>query len=290
MTTSSGAGASASGSGAPVPTSALSAASSWSTLASVPTWSSSFWMSSVPPPTSSRTPDSSSSSRAPERACIVAILSWARCRVAPESLNDLEMPGRALVDGGDRLGCRVLGLEGLLLRAEVVDPLLQGVEGRRELLLLLVELLALRLHLVDLLLGRRLAGQRLLGQVLAVRGQGLLGLVLQVVDGVLELLLLQLEPLLRRRQVDERPAHLGDLLEHLLVGEVEHLVRLLGGVERLVRLGLHDVVCPLEDAHVSLPEGSVGDPTIGSAQSGCGRGACSSDASSSSTMAPLALV
>ena len=51
-------------------------------------------------------------------------------------------------------------------------------------------------------------------------------------------------------EVDEGPAYLGDLLEHLLVGEVEHLVGLLGRVERFVRLGLHDVVCPLEDAHV----------------------------------------
>ena len=74
----------------------------------------------------------------------------------------------------------------------------------RELLLLLVELLALRLHLVDLLLGRGLARQRLLGQVLPVGGQGLLGLILQVVDGVLELLLLQLQPLLRRGEIDQR--------------------------------------------------------------------------------------
>ena len=78
--------------------------------------------------------------------------------------------------------------------------------------------------------------------------------------GVLELLLLELEALLRRGEVDQRAAHLGDLLEHLLVGEVEHLVGLLGRVERLVRLGLHDVVCPLEDAHGSLPEGSIRHP------------------------------
>ncbi len=111
----------------------------------------------------------------------------------------------------------------------------------------------LRLHLVDLLLGRRLAGQRLLGQVLAVGLQRLLGLVLEVVDGVLELLLLELEPLLGRGEVDQGPADLGDLLEHLLVGEVEHLVGLLGRIERLVRLGLHDVVRPLEDAcHICL--------------------------------------
>jgi hypothetical protein len=83
---------------------------------------------------------------------------------------------------------------------------------------------------------------------------------------VLELLLLELQALLGGGQVDEGASDLGDLLEHLLVGEIEHLVGLLGGVERLVRLGLHDVVRPLEDAHVSLPEGSVRHPTIDSNQ------------------------
>ena len=175
--------------------------------------------------------------------------------MAPESLNGLRDAGRALVDRRDRLGRGVLGLQGFLLGAEVVDPLLQHVEGLGELLLLLGQLLDLWLHLVDLLLGGRLAGQRLLGQVLPVGGQRLLGLVLEVVDGVLELFFLELEPLLRRGDVDQGPPHLGDLLEHLLVGEVEHLVGLLRCVERLVRLGLHDVVCPLEDAHRSLPGG-----------------------------------
>ena len=41
---------------------------------------------------SSSTPDSISSSSAPAWACIVAILSWARCRAAPESPRDLEIP------------------------------------------------------------------------------------------------------------------------------------------------------------------------------------------------------
>ena len=219
----------------------------------------------------------------------MAILSWARCRVGPGVVERLGDPSRALVDGGDRLGGGVLRLERLLLRAEVVHPLLQGIEGLGELLFLLVQLLALWLHLVDLLLGRRLAGERLLGQVLPVCGQGLLGLVLQVVDRVLELLLLQLEPLLGRCEVDESPAHLRDLLEHLLVGEVEHLVRLLGSVERLVRLGLHDVVRPLEDTHSSLPQGRSVDPTIDSNQGTCGGWDPFSE-SSSSTTALLAVV
>ena len=105
-----------------------------------------------------------------------------------------------------------------------------------------------------------LRGQRLLGQVLPVALERLLGLILEVVDGVLELLLLELEALLGGGDVDQSPAHLGDLLEHLLVGEVEHLVGLLGRVECLVRLGLHDVVCPLEDAHRSSLEGRPSAP------------------------------
>ena len=123
-----------------------------------------------------------------------------------EGLRDA---GRALVDRRDRLGRRVLGLEGLLLGPEVVDPFLQRVEGLGELLLLLGQLLELRLHLVDLLLGGRLAGQRLLGQVLPVGGERLLRLVLEVVDGVLELFFLQLEPLLRARRCRPGPAAPG---------------------------------------------------------------------------------
>ena len=78
---------------------------------------------------------------------------------------------------------------------------------------------------------------------------------------MLELLLLQFQALLGGGEVDQGAAYLGDLLEHLLVREVEHLVGLLGRVECLVRLGLHDVVCPLEDAHVpSLKGRSVTPP------------------------------
>jgi hypothetical protein len=69
---------------------------------------------------------------------------------------------------------------------------------------------------------------------------------------VLELLLLQLELLARRGDRHQSPADLSDLVEHLLVRQVEHLVGLLGRVERLVGLGLRDVVGPLEEAHPDL--------------------------------------
>src|SRR5664280_2255682 len=159
-------------------------------------------------------------------------------------------PRAARADLGLERG--VLRLQHFLLRPEVVDPLLQGVEGVLELLLLLGELLVLGLHGVDLGLGRGLAGESLLRQILLTLGERSLGLVLEVVHRVLELLLLQFDLLARRCDVHQRPADLGDLLEHLLVGEIKHLVGLLGGVERLVGLGMDYVVGPLEEGHVDL--------------------------------------
>ena len=61
--------------------------------------------------------------------------------------------------------------------------------------------------------------------------------------------LLQLDPLPRSGDVNQRLAESGDLVNHLLVGVVEHLVRVLGRVERLVSLGRDDVVGSLEQAH-----------------------------------------
>jgi hypothetical protein len=70
-----------------------------------------------------------------------------------------------------------------------------------------------------------------------------------MVHRVLELLLLQLDLPARGGDGHQRPFDLGDLIEHLLIGVVEHLVGLLGGVERLVGLGRDDVMCPLEETH-----------------------------------------
>jgi hypothetical protein len=63
---------------------------------------------------------------------------------------------------------------------------------------------------------------------------------------------LQLDLLARRSNVHQSPPDLGDLIEHLLIGQIKHLVRLLGGIERLVGLGLHYRVGPLEKAHAGL--------------------------------------
>ena len=80
--------------------------------------------------------------------------------------------------------------------------------------------------------------------------EGGLGLVVEVVDRMLELGFLQLDLLAGGGDVDQRPADPGDLLEHLVIRVVEHLVRLLGGVKRLVRLGGNYVVRPLKKAHI----------------------------------------
>src|SRR5215472_6816361 len=69
---------------------------------------------------------------------------------------------------------------------------------------------------------------------------------------MLELLLLELEPLLRGGDIHERAPYLGDVVEHLLVGIVEDLVWILGRVECLVSLRGDDVVCPLEETHGKL--------------------------------------
>src|SRR5215469_9293289 len=69
---------------------------------------------------------------------------------------------------------------------------------------------------------------------------------------MLELLFLQLDLLAGRRDGDQGLPDPGDLVEHLLVGEVEHLVGLLGGVQRLVGLGREYVVGPLEERHGRL--------------------------------------
>ena len=202
----------------------------------------------------------------------MAILSWARWSASPESLKVVEMPAALSSDRAHGLRRGVLRLHHFLLRPEVVDPLLQGVEGLFELLLLLGELLVLGLHGVDLGLGGGLAGERLFRQILLALGERRLGLVLEVVHRVLELLLLQLDLLARRGDVHQRPLDLGDLVEHLLVGEIEHLVRLLGGVERLVGLGLDDVVGPLEEGtcrsapcRCSIGDGRWAEPTLAQA-------------------------
>src|SRR6516162_599574 len=81
-----------------------------------------------------------------------------------------------------------------------------------------------------------------------------------MLDRLLKLLRLQFYLLAGRGDGYQPPAHLSELVEHLLVGQVEHLVGLLGRVEGLVGLGLQYVVRPLEETHTRslLVDGGVG--------------------------------
>src|SRR6201999_1687618 len=69
--------------------------------------------------------------------------------------------------------------------------------------------------------------------------------------------------------VDKCLADPRDVVEHLLVGVVEHLVRVLGGVKRLVGLGCDDVVGSLEETHEGLLLADCGrSPRDGSGRAG----------------------
>ncbi len=116
---------------------------------------------------------------------------------------DLEMPATLSSTLDIALDAVYCAFNTSFLGAELIDPLLEGGQRVLELLLLLAQLLMLGLHRVDLLLSGGLTGKSLLGEVVAIRCQRRLGLVLEMVDRVLELLLLELERLARGRDVDE---------------------------------------------------------------------------------------
>ena len=92
-------------------------------------------------------------------------------------------------------------------------------------------------------------GQGLAGQVLAVLGQGVLGLLLQLVGLGLELGGLELDPLLGRGDVGHAAPDLLEVLQQLLVGEVEGLPGVLRLVQELVGLGLENPGHALHDTH-----------------------------------------
>ena len=139
-----------------------------------------------------------------------------------------------------RLGCRVLRLDDLLLGAELLDL---GAQLR----LLLDQRRLLGLQLGDLLveplqLGLRelLALERGACEVLAALRQGLAGLRVELHHLLLELLLLQLEALLRRDDVGDALLDVLEQLHLLLVAVLQRLRRILRPVEELVDLRLDD--------------------------------------------------
>ena len=137
-------------------------------------------------------------------------------------------------------GGGVLRLDHFLLRAEGLDARLELLLRGDELLLLVGELLHLRVEALELLLRGGLALERLPGEILAVRGDRLAGLRLELDDVLLDRLGLELEPLLRGHDVGDAALDVLELLEHLLVRVVERLGRVLGPVERARGLRLED--------------------------------------------------
>ena len=88
---------------------------------------------------------------------MVAILSWARCSAAPESLNDLEMPAVLSSTSETALAAVYCALSVSFCVRKSLTRFWRTSRVWVSFCLLLGQLLALGLHLVDLLLGRRLA-------------------------------------------------------------------------------------------------------------------------------------
>src|SRR5581483_4840600 len=119
---------------------------------------------------------------------------------------------RRLAHAHLRLGGRVLRLEHFLLGTERLDPRLELLLRRDELLLLVGEALHLVVHALQLLLRDCLALERLPREILAVRCDRLARLRLELDDVLLELLLLQLEALLRGDDVGDAALDVLQLL------------------------------------------------------------------------------
>src|SRR5205085_8854609 len=124
-------------------------------------------------------------------------------------------PGGGLADLHLCLGGRVLRLDDLLLRPEGLDAALELLLRGDELVLLVAELLHLLVEALQLRLRGRLALERLAREVLASGRDGLARLRLELHDVLLDLLRLDLEPLLRGHDVGDAPLDVLELLEHL---------------------------------------------------------------------------
>jgi len=98
----------------------------------------------------------------------------------------------------------------------------------------LLERRDLRVEPLELALDQRLSLERGPREILAVPGERLAGLAVELHDALLELRGLELEALLRRHDVGHAALDLLEHLELLLVAVVEGLPRVLGLVEHRV--------------------------------------------------------
>jgi hypothetical protein len=138
------------------------------------------------------------------------------------------------------LGCRVLRFQNFLLRAEPLDARLERLLPCDEVVLLGLELLDLVVEPLELQLRRGLLLERLACEILAVGGERLSRLGLELDDVLLDLLRLDLEPFLRRDDIGDAALDVLGLRLHLLVGVIERLGRVLRPVEQLRELRSHD--------------------------------------------------
>ena len=158
----------------------------------------------------------------------------------PEVGHLLAHAVRGFGDPHLRLGGGVLGLDDLLLGAELLDLLAQPLLVRDQLLLLLLELLDLLVERLHLGLRERLALERHAGEVLTSLSERLAGLGVELHNLLLELLRLHLKALLRRDHVGDALLDVLKQLDLLLVAVVERLAGILSPVEHPRDLGLHN--------------------------------------------------
>ena len=227
----------------PEPSSAFICASSWSTCdfdAIAPSSRSSWVWSEVK---SSSAPEVVSSSIAAARGGHLVGLVLRALDREPGVGHLLADPRRGLADPHLSLGGGVLRLDRLLLRAEGLDLRRERLLAGDQLLLLGRELRRLLVEALELLLQAGLALQRLPGEILAALGDGLSRLGVELDDALLDLRLLELEPLLRSDDVGDAALHVLEQLELLLVRVVQGLARILGAIEQLRHFRLHDERC-----------------------------------------------
>jgi len=149
-------------------------------------------------------------------------------------------PRRGLADSHLSLGGRVLGLDHFLLRAELLHPRGELLLGGDELLLLLLERLHLPVEVLELLLDAGFPLERLTGEILPARRQRLTRLAVELDQVLLQLLRLELQPLLGRDDVGDAPLDVLQALQLALVGVVERFARILGSPQERREFRLDD--------------------------------------------------
>ena len=205
----------------------------------------------------SSAPEASSSSIAPARACICAVLSSARWIAWPTSPISVEMPEKASLI----LVCASAAVYVALivsLRVRKASTLACSCcEARVSFSSSPWSWACCSLRSASWPVSAGLAGERLAGEVLAADLDRLLGLPGELARLALQLGDLHLDPLAAGGHVGDPASYLREHLELPLVAVVEGLARVLRAVERLARLRLEDHRESLPQAHRMVPLSQV---------------------------------